>query len=268
MQVRSLGYRTDLMFRAFDGEIVDHGDHLVIQTPSNPTFYWGNFLLFAEAPGVGDFERWRALFAREIGRPPAVGHEAYGWDTTQGEVGQVQAFLDGGFTLERMTVLTARSVSPPGSPVAELAIRPLRSDEDWRKATENQVRCREPEEDEVAYRVFKEPQMASYRAMSEAGMGEWFGAFRGEELVGDLGLFHDGEVARYQTVGTHPAYRRQGIAGNLVYHAGRHALDHFAVRTLVIVADQDSAASRLYRSVGFVPQETQVGLELAQPNPD
>jgi len=34
------------------------------------TFYWGNFLLFA-AP-VGNFERWRSLFAEEVGVPPRV----------------------------------------------------------------------------------------------------------------------------------------------------------------------------------------------------
>lgn len=57
MQVRSLGYRTDLIFPAFDGQITDRGDYLVVRTPSNPTFYWGNFLLFDRPPGDGDFER-------------------------------------------------------------------------------------------------------------------------------------------------------------------------------------------------------------------
>jgi hypothetical protein len=47
MNVKSLGYRTDLIFPTFDGEIIDRGDYLVIRTPKNPTFYWGNFLLFA-----------------------------------------------------------------------------------------------------------------------------------------------------------------------------------------------------------------------------
>jgi GNAT superfamily N-acetyltransferase len=126
---------------------------------------------------------------------------------------------------------------------------------------ENQVRCREPAHEESSYRRFKERQMESYRSMTVAGMGEWFGAFSGEDLVADLGLFHDGDLARYQSVETHPAYRRQGIAGNLVYRAGMYVFDRFAVGTLVIVADKDSAASRLYRSVGFEPQEQQLGLE-------
>jgi len=37
MKVHSLGYQTDLIFPAFDGEVIDRGDYLVIKTPSNPT---------------------------------------------------------------------------------------------------------------------------------------------------------------------------------------------------------------------------------------
>lgn len=45
MNLRSLGYHTDLMFPRFDGLVVDCGDYLAVRTPSNPRFYWGNFLL-------------------------------------------------------------------------------------------------------------------------------------------------------------------------------------------------------------------------------
>src|SRR5512136_2547675 len=108
MHVHSLGYRTDLIFPCFDGLILDHGNYLVIRTPSNPTFYWGNFLLFADPTGEGDLEEWKALFAREIGTPPEVRHFAFGWDSVQGETGMVQPFLDAGFNLSRSIVLTAR----------------------------------------------------------------------------------------------------------------------------------------------------------------
>jgi len=267
MQVRSLGYRTDLIFSAFNGEVIDRGDHLVIRTPSNPTFYWGNYLLFNTPPRAGDFKRWRDLFTLEIGSPPDVRHQTYGWDTTHGEVGAVEAFLEDGFELARQTVLTAQRLAAPAPPAKAVAIRHLRSDDDWLRALENQVRCREPAHDEAGYRKFKERQMASYRSMSGAGKGEWFGAFSGEDLLADLGIFHAGQLARYQSVETRPEYRRQGIAGNLVYQAGQYALTHFGVDTLVIVADHESTASRLYRSVGFNPKEQQMGLERWSPEP-
>jgi len=259
VQVRSLGYRTDLIFSSFNGEVLDRGDYLVIRTPSNPTFYWGNFLLFSHPPGSRDYERWPALFAEEIGAGPQTRHMTFGWDTPQKEAGVVEPFLEAGFELVHQTVLTAQQLVAP--PPAAVSIRRLRSDEDWLQAVDNQVRCRESGHAEADYRVFKRRQMVSYREMVEAGLGEWFGAFLGEMLVADLGLFHTRELGRFQSVGTHPDFRRRGIAANLVFQAGRHALSDFGIDRLVIVADHESAASRLYHSLGFNPEEHQMGLE-------
>ena len=108
MKVKSLAYRTDLMFPKFDGEITDRGDYLVIRTPANPTFYWGNFLLFKQPPGEGDYARWREIFAEEIGYPPEVVHQAFGWDKTEDDKGVIQPFLDNGYYLEHSIVLTAK----------------------------------------------------------------------------------------------------------------------------------------------------------------
>ena len=67
MKLKSLGYRTDLIFPEFDGQIIDRGDYLVILTPTNPTFYWGNFLIFPKPPVEGDLDKWKAMFTEEIG---------------------------------------------------------------------------------------------------------------------------------------------------------------------------------------------------------
>ncbi len=261
MHVRSLGYRTDLIFAAFDGEITDRGDYLVIRTPAHPTFFWGNYLLFARPPQEGDLDRWRALFEREIGAPPETAHQVFGWDSPDGETGVVEPFLRAGFRLVRNTVLASREPRRPARPLAQVTVRALQSEDDWTQALENQVACREPEFREGEYRTFKKRQFGHYRQMAAAGHGDWYGAFIEERLVGDLGLFHNGNVGRYQSVGTHPDYRRRGVAGTLVYEAGRRAQAEYRLERLVIVAKAGSAAARLYGSMGFRPAELQVGLE-------
>ena len=261
MNVCGLGYRTDLIFAAYDGLIADRGDYLVIRSPSNPTFYWGNFLLFERPPGAGDLERWQTLFVREIGAPPQVRHQTFGWDTTDGEAGAAEAFVEAGFRLSRSVVLTAREPKAPARPAQEYDLRPVCSDDEWAQVVENQIVCRDPEHDEAGYRVFCEDRFRRYRAMAAEGRGAWYGAFLDGRLAGDMGLFHDGEVGRYQAVETHPAHRRRGIAASLVVVAARHARATFGVRRLVIVAERGAAAERLYRSVGFRVREQQVGLE-------
>jgi GNAT superfamily N-acetyltransferase len=260
MEVRSLGYRTDLIFPTFDGVIIDRGDYLIIRTPSNPSFYWGNFLLFDHPPQEGDHMNWPELFVKEIGTPPQVEHQAFGWDTTTNEMGTIQPFLKSGFLLEHSAVLTAQRDNLISKFSPDVTLHRLQSEEDWNQSIENQVICREPMFSESGYRIFRQRQVKRYRDMVSHGLGAWFGAFSGSQLVADLGIFCDRELGRYQSVQTHPDFRRQGIAGALVYKAALYALDHFNLETLVIVAETDSPAERLYRSIGFQLTEHQLGL--------
>ncbi|MBN2556677.1 MAG: GNAT family N-acetyltransferase [Anaerolineales bacterium] len=260
MDIRSLGYRTDLIFPAFEGEILDRGEYVVVLTPTNPGFYWGNFLLFPNPPGEGDLETWKALFTREIGSRQKAEHFAFGWDTVGGEVGVIQPFLDEGFDLEQSVVLSTQEVGIPPKYNREVVVRPLTADWEWEQATHNQIACREAGHGLEGYSVYKRAQMARYRRMSCAGLGFWFGAFLGEKLVADLGVFAAGGLGRFQQVGTHPDYRRRGICGALVYQASRHALQGLEIDTLVMVADEHYHAARIYESVGFQPAERQAGL--------
>ena len=65
MDVQSLAYQTDIGIRRLAGASVeDCGDHLVVETPANRGFWWGNFILLATPPGAGEAERLRAMFER------------------------------------------------------------------------------------------------------------------------------------------------------------------------------------------------------------
>ena len=269
MNVTSLGYRTDLVFASFSGEVTHRDDHLddylVVRTPSNPSYWWGNFLLFASPPGAGDAERWINLFRKEIGEPPAVNHMVFGWDTVNGETGEVAEFLERGFSLSREVVLTARAVVEPPKCNEAAEVRRLERDEDWEAALELGVACRDAQFEEASHRAYLTRRLADYRAMSRAGLGDWHGAFLEGRLVAGLGLFFgnnaaDGAVGRFQSVETHPDFRRRGLCGRLVYEVAREALEE-GVGTLVMIADEDYHAAKLYESVGFEPAERQVALE-------
>lgn len=257
MNLKSLGYRTDLIFPHFDGLILDRGDYLVIRTPANPTFHWGNFLIFPGPPAEGDLERWKTLFTREIG--PAE-HFSFGWDTVAGELGEVAPFLAEGFDLQESVVLASGAVHRPAKYNDEVVVRPLTEDWEWEQALHNQVECRDAIYGLDGYLVFKRNQMLRYQAMTHAGLGHWFGAFLDGKLVADLGVYASGKLGRFQSVGTHPDYRRQGICGTLVHQASLYALDFMQLETLVMVADEHYHAAKIYKSVGFEPRERQTGL--------
>ena len=158
-------------------------------------------------------------------------------------------------------VLTSHAPQPPARLNKSITVRSLHLEGDWAQATDNQVACREADFSEADYRLFKEPQMVRYRRMQAAGLGHWYGAFLADRLVADLGIFHQNGLGRFQSVGTHPDFRRQGIAASLVYQSSLLAIQEFKLHTLVIVAEQDSSPARIYQSLGFKMTEKQVGLE-------
>ena len=263
MKVKSLGIRTDLIFPTFEGHILDRGDYLAVRTPTNPTFYWGNFLAFPRAPGPGDADRWRDLFAREIGGPPDTKHIAFTWDSPAGEEGFVQPFTDAGFNVERNVVLTAgvNGLQLPDRAASGVTVRPLQTDDEFTKVIEQQVLSRDEGHEESGYRTFRSFMMDRYRRMERAGLGHWYGAFLDGQLVADLGIFHDGHrLGRYQSVETHPDFRQRGIAGRMVYEAARQAIHEHQLDTLVIIAEADTSAARMYSSAGFKPVEKNIGL--------
>jgi len=263
MKVSSLGYRTDLLFVRFDGVILDRGDYVVARTESNPGYHWGNFLLFDRPPREGDAARWLELFEQEIASKQPTRHIAFGWDTTAGERGECKAFTARGFLVEDSLVMSASALIPPEHTNREVEVRPLHTDREWAAATKLQIENRDPCHSLEGYTRFKEAQMARYRSMAASGLGRWYGAFKGETLVADMGLFHDGEgAARYQSVETDADHRRQGICARLLVESARMLAHEFGpIDHAVIVADPEGPATGVYRSVGFEVVETQVGLQ-------
>lgn len=251
VEVRSLGYRTDLAILALEGsQVTDRGDHLVIRTPGNPDYWWGNFLLLRELkPGSGG--GWMARFAAEF---PDARHSALGLDESDARA--VDPGELPGMTMTRNAVMTATSVQAPPRPNTEATFRALEGDTDWRQSLElkTAVYAGEPGSDAG----FLAAQLAAKRALAEAGRGAWLGAFLDGTLVSQLGLITtEPGLARYQSVETHPAARRRGLAGTLVWHAGATALTG-GTRTLVMVAEPEDAAIRVYRSIGFTVTEPQL----------
>lgn len=261
MDVTSLAYRTDIALRRLGGaEVDDRGDHLVVRSPDNPHFWWGNFLLLPRVPAEDEIDGWSARFAAEF---PTAAHVAMGFDGTAGRIEDLAGFARRGFTADASSVLTATDVREPARPNRDADIRRLGTDDDWTQAVELPLRCHDDGTGPGIQREFTTTRVAGIRRLVEAGSGAWFGAFVDGLLVSQLGLVRaDTGLARYQLVETDPAYRRRGLAGTLVHRAGRYGLDELGARTLVMVADPDAEAIRIYRTLGFDDTEVQLQVEL------
>lgn len=247
-----LSYHTDFIFHRLKGEIEEHEDHWVVRTPHNPTFWFGNFILFKTAPGPGDFARWMARHA-EVWND-SIKHVTFGWDEER--EGEVAPFIEAGFRRSHGYVSTLDALPQNARVNPELEVRPLASAADWEAQVELQAMV---DHEDFDYPddggVFRRQQVADYQQLSTEGHGHWWGAWQDDQLVGSMGLYFDErrEVGRFQNVATHIQHRRQGVCHSLLAACARDAFERVGASQLVIVTgtDDDNPAVPTYRNFGF-----------------
>lgn len=224
--------------------MTDHGDHLVVRSPANPEFHWGNFILVTTGDPA-DATRWMEVFATEF---PDAGHIAIDLPSLP----DAEAWATYGVTVETDDVLASQSLPQLRHLPDGCAVHELTSDDDWERMIRRSVEENRAtgEQEPVGFERFSRDQAAGRRALVQAGHAAFFGAFAGADLVAELGIVLLDDVARYQSVGTAEEHRGRGLAGHLLGVAAQWAGDRGA-RQWVIVTESTNPAGRLYRSVGF-----------------
>lgn len=265
--------RSEMIFLSQTGDMKSVGDCVVIRTPDNPTYWWGNALYFDDAPVEGDLVRWTRLFDEHIRVvQPASNHTTFGW-TGQVE-GAVQPFVDTGYELFALVILAADATTAVVAPHPNRSVRiEAFGPTDWPVLRDLLVETRDAAKHPVAgYTEFAERHIACWRVLAERRQGAWFGVWSDLDgkplLAAALGVFVEAQrgcdgrrIGRFHHVVTRAASRRQGLAGTLVAHAARHAFETLDADTLLILADANDAARRVYESTGFRVQGWQHGLE-------
>jgi GNAT superfamily N-acetyltransferase len=243
-----LGWHTDLAVLRIHGSTVEErADHLVVRTPANPLYHWGNFVLVTDPSASDDADRWIRGFEEEF---PDAGHRAIG---LVAEPSDPEVWSKYGLSLEGDDVLATDDCPAPTPTPQGYLVRQLEDSIGWDQSTG--LRVAELPEDDRREAEFERLRTEERIATSKSGKVAWFGAFHGDRLAAELGIVDcGGGIARYQSVVTAAEHRRHGLAGHLLGVAAGWAADRGASRW-VIVADAGSAASRLYQARGFAPAD-------------
>jgi GNAT superfamily N-acetyltransferase len=264
--------RSELIFLPGDGSLapVDDGTTRALRmlTPSNPTYWWGNSLRMDAPPRDGDFGRWMALFDATIRalQPESI-HHTFAWDGD--ERGVVAPFVAAGFEwFETISMGVARASDVAAPHPTARAIVPV-DDRRWDPLVDLLVATRGPDHSEHGYRTYLQPRVRDWQALEAEGRGRWFCVEDDDgRVVSALGVFAEARagadgrrIGRFQLVMTHPDARRQGLAGSLVAHASRYALDRLGVADLRISADANDVARRIYEACGYRVRSRLQGLE-------
>jgi len=257
--MRSLGLASDLL--AMDGLSVveSHSDRIVLRTPGEPDYWWGNILIVRTLPGR-PAEEWQ-LFRKEF---PTARHSVIAWDVPDLDSSLLRSAWEiEGFELEVSDVL-ARSGSPPAPPPPEdYLLRELASDHDWEQTFRLAMEIgQEAGHNPAAHALFLRGRIEGRRSQIARGILGWWGAFRHGELVAAMGVvtgrIEGAPIARYQAVETARAHRRRGLCTALLARSAHGALERVPDARLVIMAEADSEPGRLYRRAGFAWAERTV----------
>lgn len=264
--INSLVWATDIDVLAPDHTLERRAGYWVVHSPTNPTFWWGNFLVFDDPPVPGDGDRWERLFAREFARRPDVTHRTFAWDRADGESGSAeQELVAAGYKLERTSGLIARSdqIREHARANPEVEVRALDPNGDehlWAAVLDVQMGGAPEEFRGTDYHLtFMRRRQKEHRAIFRLGRGSWYVALLDGAVAGSLGIVVTDRRARYQTVDTAEAFRRRGIASRLVVDAARDAMSKHPIDNFVIAADPDYHAIGIYEGLGFERVELVVG---------
>ncbi len=96
------------------------------------------------------------------------------------------------------------------------------------------------------------PEPAWWAELAGRPRRDYVAAVEGERIVGYAGLDHAGEVADVMTVAVLPSARGRGLGRRLLAELAERARARGAAYLLLEVRSDNTAARRLYESVGFV----------------
>lgn len=270
MDIRSLVWATDIDVLPPDRVVERREAYVLVRSPSNPTHYWGNLLLFDDPPVAGDRARWEQLFATEFAAEPRVPHRTFAWDQVDGRRGVAdEEFLRRGYELEEAVGLIAsrETIRPHRRENKEVRVRALDPADGaekalWEQVIELQLAGRDQRDDEVTYETFSRRRLEDLRTLFRLGRGSWYVAQQPEndEVVATCGIVVTSGRARFQAVETAAAHRRRGICSRLVVEAAHDAARQWGAEQFVIGADPGYHALGLYESLGFHPHERVCGV--------
>ncbi len=255
--MKSLSLRSELLVLDGLSHVTDMGDYWVQQTPAEPDFWMGNQLILKR-----DDLDLAALEVAFQAHFPGAKHRAMVWDIPGLDANRVAPpFETAGYERDLCDALTLAGEIAQADVPKGITLRRLETEQDWGQALalalEIGVEEGHPADSHVHY---LQRRNTGRRQQIARGLGQWFGAFDGDLLVAQMGMFHDADVARYQHVETRKSHRRRGICAALLRHCRLWVLDRAPDATPVIVAETDGAAGRLYRRMGFAHTESIVGV--------
>jgi len=243
------GLWTDVRCLGKDSHVTFTDDAAVVRTVSRLDFWGGNCLMLPRAPSSNEaaVALWRRSFADVPVRRILVQ-----WEVPFGTVS------GGGVGSDRIDVLTLRD--PCVSPGREGHYAVVTDAAVFERIVQMTLQSQADGANGNRDDAYTRWQYSDYWRQMLSGRLKWYAGFNGDTLCCACGVKTVDGVARYVDVLTALGHRGQGWADGIVRFAAVKSLEE--ARLLVIAAEPDSSAGRVYRKIGFEAFSAQMSLSL------
>jgi GNAT superfamily N-acetyltransferase len=264
------GWATDFFLHRHGAIVIERDDCIVVRTPDNPNFYWGNFLLLPEVPADGELALWLRRFGDEIASlQTGSEHVAIGINEPPARF-ELPSWTAAGLQRHASAVLRLDAGTPRASvpaPRGEARFAVLDLERDAEAIVE--LDCADTHGFEPrAYADYRRRQLRRYAQMAGEGAAAWFGLWSDGILVAECGLMRAGaagRIGRFQHVMTHPKYRRRGLCTALIDTVSTWGFQQWRLESAVMCADPDDVAIGIYHSLGYRRMAHECGLQRNAP---
>lgn len=244
--------RSDRLAQPAETEQIEQGRATIIRTKGRQDYWFGNYLMLESAPTAEDLDDYLDVWRSAFGNLPQAQRLILQWEGDSREpLSSALVERARQFDLQ-LAVNTAleHDRNPRTVPDAKgWQVRPARSSKDWDDVLELCV----VESSGELPRDYVHWRYDAYRARTQAGFGDWWGLWLGDQLIGSAGLLRQAYLARFQEVRTHRAFRRRGVCTHLCATMISERLAAEPRAKLYVVAEPQSSAERIYRRLGFEP---------------
>ncbi len=262
--INCMGLRTNLIYDQFFSQIKETPDYIAVKTPARPSYFWGNYLILKQAPQSGELEQIENWLEAEIGPKTENGFAAMTYPASDANQPLPTEFLKVGYTAERHKILCAQSLVRPRQFNDELEVKPF-TDSDWAHYSDIHFTPNWGYGSDSQQIEFLNEEAQAFRRLVASGQAQRFGVFVDQQMIAELGVYWQADLARFHNVGTHRDFRRQGACSTLVYSVAKQMLSKPDLKTLVMEADADYHAAAIYESIGFEAKQYRIELEWKDP---
>ncbi len=260
------GTYSDVFVRHPDTHFSNDENFIAYKTPSRSDYWWGAYLVSREEITNANLGLALREWEIRLGSLADIKKKIIQWEvpidhfpTDAAELASVFDVPPESVSINSVLVATA-STMPPHEPLSALTLEEARSGNDFDEIMRMSLADLESTPESPATEDFLRWKHGQFCNAVSNGEGKWWMLKHNGEFVANCGLFTCGQTARFREVTTHPRWRRHGFARALCHLVLVEGFKDSIIERVVIVAEHNSSAERIYKSVGFSPCSFQIAL--------